>query len=265
MNYTTFFKNVNIQSILTIVNDCSSQVDLVRQIDMSSALNDNIWLANSKIVFASYLDKNNTALLDLKNTFDIFIEILTEASQVKDLENEMEISTDTSVLNKDASEIKRLIADITQKAVSIKTPDTSQVDYSKVNKTISEIRIDYNTLNNLLNGNIGTNNISTYVKNLNNGYKILNGLQAQVCLDDYLYYVWHKTIIQYDEIIKRTDSLSNWLANYLNAVKAYEEAMPESVPSVVNSIPKVSNYKDHSSIKVELPSLLGIEDEEEKN
>ena len=255
MNYTTYFKNINLQSVLTVINDCNSQIDIARAIDIKSVLGDNIWMSNAKNTFVSYLDRNDEEIENLKSSFELVIDILSETQKVKDLEVEMDSSYDPELLMKNANEISRLITDITQKALSIKTPDTSKVDTSSSNVNMSEYRIDYNSLNSFISGASGSNNISTYMNSLNSGYSKFNSLQSQVSTDQYLYYIWYKVVIQYDEIIKRCDSLTNWLLNYLNAVKAYEEAMPESVPSVVNNITKVSNYKDHSSIKVSLPSL----------
>lgn len=257
MNYTTYFNNINLDAILLSINDALSKIETAKSLNILNSISDAQWTSNAKSTFMFYMNENEKAIDDIKESISVFVEIIDIAKKVKTLQTEMEAAYDYQSLTTRAQQIQELITNLINKAVSIKFVDNSNVSVPSYGDA-AEIRIDYNSLYNYLNGSsTSTSSLADYIKSLVNGYTTFSNMQTSVSTDEYIYYVWYKIILQFDSIIKRCDSINNWFSNYLNTVRTYEEAMPESMPNTVPTITSRSNYVDHSSLNVALPK--GVE------
>lgn len=262
MNYTSYFKNVNISSASMICNDCIKEV---RSLKNYSFTNVESFCSSSSIrKLSTELEKNYKQIDYLINYLKGYLKVLQYAELIQKQQLKMkgitDYSTKSAYAQKISTELKsmiHLIGDLQNYSDISSGISFSISEFSSNNNiySISQLqleenfRLNYQKLKNL------KSNFDSYGSKLYNSYKNFYSMKSIVGKDNYLYYGWYRVLSAYQRVMKKRDSIDNWWTSYLSNIALLEKQLPDNTTLSLKSVSskKYSGNNEYQNLSVKKP------------
>lgn len=253
MNYTSYFKNVNISSASMICSDCIKEV---RGLKNYSFTNVESFCSSSSIrKLSTELEKNYKQIDYLINYLKGYLKVLQYAELIQKQQLKMkgitDYSTKSAYAQKISTELKTMIhlIDNLQNSSGILEFSSNNIYSISQLQLEGRFKINYTKLKNF------KSNFDSYGSKLYNSYKNFYSMKSIVGKDSYLYYGWYRVLSAYQRVMKKRDSIDNWWTSYLSNIALLEKQLPDNTTLSLKSVSskKYSGNNEYQNLSVKKP------------
>ena len=262
MNYTDYFSEINIKSV---INNCLRCINDLQHLDSYS-----FFYQISNCCESESINKLNDALLKNKNQINKtikfinkYVRILSYASEIKKMQTKMKATSDYDIQTSLAKEITSKLNKIFYITDSFDSSTTASVGVLTTNNQMSaqlfnvsslqldgRFRMNYNKLSSL------KNEFDDYSNRMVESYNNFSQIKSSVINDSYLRYGWYKVMERYQKMLKKRDKIDNWWKGYLVNIKRLELQLPDNTSVSINSVEskKTADGSEYANLNITKPN-----------
>lgn len=262
MNYTDYFSEINIESV---INNCLRCINDLQHLDSYS-----FFYQISNCCESESINKLNDALLKNKNQINKtikfinkYVRILSYASEIKKMQTKMKATSDYDIQTSLAKEITSKLNKIFYITDSFDSSTTASVGVLTANNQMSaqlfnvsslqldgRFRMNYNKLSSL------KNEFDDYSNRMVESYNNFSQIKSSVINDSYLRYGWYKVMERYQKMLKKRDKIDNWWKGYLVNIKRLELQLPDNTSVSINSVEskKTADGSEYANLNITKPN-----------
>ena len=214
--------------------------------------NSTEWEGNSKSKLREGFSNITNKLDSLKSNVEKYKNALSQAQEISTIQDTMENSIDVDALLSDASSIESKISSFKDTILGMNVLNSES--YSGSLLSTSNSGDDFGTGLFSINPQkfaVARDSFNDFSSMLKTNYDSFLSLQSLISNDSYLYYGWGVICSEFDELMKKRDSMENWIENFISSMNQIENSLPEIVRSSTNNstntYAKTHKYPDKPS------------------
>lgn len=238
MYMTNYFKNINLSSLSSSLSSLESAISSIKgeNTDTADLFNRTEWEGDSRHTLFNAFDNLGSKLDILKTKVKEFESLVKDAQAIDNYQKEMSDSTDVNSLNANASNIttkldsmRNTISNMSTLGMSVMTSSISTRSLNSDGFGSGLFSINPNKFS------IARDSFDDLSRMLKTNYDSFLSLKSTVSSDSYLYYGWGVVCAVFDDIMKKRDSLENWIENFIASIDDIEKGLPETVKNVTKN------------------------------
>ena len=251
MYMTNYFKNISLSSLSTTLSSLESAITSIKgeNTDTADLFNSTEWEGDSKNTLINAFDNLGNKLDTLKAKVKNFEDLVKDAKAIVDYQEEMSKSTDVSSLNANANKVINKLDSMKDTISSMSILESLAMTSSISTRSLNSDGFASGLFS--VNPNkfsIARDSFDDLSKMLTTNYDSFLSLKSTVSSDSYLYYAWGVVCSVFDDIMKKRDSLENWIENFIASIDDIEKGLPETVKNVTkNSTNTYAKSHDYPS------------------